>query len=357
MLIHNPLRVRNDHYDYFRTEGRFAINIGVGLSLLNFEVYLKNNEWENKIINDKLYYINNIDDNYDYVFTYGNFNDSLAKLKTKKFILMIDNKISAKYALDFINRNNILKENVLICCGHLSVYKNLTEYDSIDINKYNIKFFPPLFPIPDYHINFKKFNFNLINNEIKVYVQLYMHNTKIIGKYHVEFIKNITIILKESNYDVKLYIQTNKESIDTIKNMLIYNDMKKELKNIVFVEPHISYDKIYYYLDMCNIGIIFNSPCSQYEFISLGKPVIIIIPNCAKNIEEDIKYPKTLPLFDYENKKYIFESDTGNYDSLKKYIINLTSNPKESYDQFKKHINYSEFSTWKNIMNDIFKDF
>lgn len=339
VFVDNPIRspYKNDQYDSFRAEGRISINIGFGLSLLGFEVNIIMGEW-NTDKNKQLYenvYLSNIPkyDKYDYILTFSMNSLNIVKYDKAVFLDYIFAHVN-----DIYKYINDTKKDII----YVNIAERMNKYTEKGGHKFPIKYYylPALYPIPSINIGFLPYNFEIVNNELKIFV---FYNTDKASEHYKLKEKLIIDFFKDKGYKIKLYVHTGS---------------KKTLINCPFKEYNIEYlyDTDARYIDVINtikssdICVIPGTHCSgnnMVDIISLGKP-LLYISDIIINPEHDIHCNHI-----YETPEYLIytqENDNESIEKLEKFILN----PKESYDIFKETHKCYNFDNWKEYAKKIF---
>lgn len=346
IFITNPIRspYKNDQYDSFRSEGRYSMNIGFGLSLLGFDVNIVMHEWKpeyNRQIWNNIYLSDYPKYNhYDYILTW-----SVDQLNQISF----DNAIFMDWAMIYVNDiyEYIKKTNSKIT--YTSPTKYFIKYAEIKGIKFpiQVEYFPALFPIPSINIGFTDYNSNLSNNisinknkNLKIYI--YYNPEKMDINIYVTKQKFIINYFRSKGYKVELFIHTGsretKSPFEVDKVNFLYEIETRYIDIINTVTSS----------DICIIpGSNSSGPCLA-DSISLGKPVIFI---------SDSHVTTDKDLFGnciFEYPEYLYYTHESDIDTEKKLEL-FIKNPKESYDKFKEAHRDINFEIWKEYAKRIFK--
>lgn len=332
--IMNSGCLRDDHYDNIRTEGRYGSNIGVGLSKIGFHVDLQNRNWSEKQITENLRYVHRApDQEYDFAFTFGSYH-LLDGVRAKKYILMFYTAEEKESGLKFVEDHDLSVTEILF----VNPFKDMFDIMKNDYHPYSVKFFPPVFPIPDYSMKFLEFTY-LPTDTIKLYSQISVNMA--VHNYTPEIVVDILNAIRHTGKKAKLYLQTS----DVSKFRGLDDD-------IIFLDRHVPYNKMYDLINSCDMGLILLSGiqagAAQFDFISLGKPILCLLPNLGR--------PTRSPLLTCVED--IFEHHEGNYsvEDLMNFVNDIVTKPFQSFSRFRESMKTCEFPIWrKTAIEDIFK--
>ena len=329
--VENSSQLRLDHLDCLRGEGRVSANIGVGLSMLGYNVYLGNVWWEERSVSSNLHYIKGPSpDVYDFAFCYCGFS-AIDAVHARKYVLMCfaDHCDSA---IEFIQRHNLSADQVVICISQWSYYEMVRD----SFQPYVTKYLPPVFPIPDFSNKFIDFTYIPPDEEIKLYSQISVNEEVLDVSVHL--IDDVLNAMTSMGYKPQLYLQTS--------------DIAKfqGLNGIHHIGHHVPYDVMYSNILRADMGIVFflgsSESGAQYDFISLGKPILGFIP-----CHTDFAYSPLLRC-----KDRIFEHRDGLFDAGKliEYIQMTIESPFDSYSCFREQMATYEFEAWKELACAVF---
>lgn len=351
VFITNPIRspYKNDQYDSFRSEGRYSMNIGFGLSLLGFDVNIVMHEWNpnyNRQVWDNVYLSDYpMYNHYDYILTW-----SIDQLKIKEFdkaifmdwAMIYVNQVS-EYINKYINNINNKKGKKII---YVSPTKYFIKYAELKGIKFPIpvEYFPALFPIPSINVGFVKYNsngFSRNENVLKIYI--YYNPEKMDMNRYVSKQKTIIDYIRNKFEDKKteLFIHTGsrecKKIFDADKINYLYELETRYIDIINAISSS----------DLCIIpGSNSSGPCLA-DSISLGKPVIFISDSYVTT-DRDL-FGNCI----FEYPEYIFYVQESDIETNKKLDL-FIKNPKESYDKFKDAHKDINFDNWKEFAKKYF---
>ena len=338
----NPFRIyKEDEWDSFRSEGRVPINIGFGLSLLDYDTNIIYNGWN--IENYKMTW-NNIKlskqpllKKYDLALSFSNFNQLNAEF---------EKGLSIVYEKSHIDRTM----NYIKSTGNSNIHFVITHKDLIKLTekqiKRNVIYIPPLYPIPSINDGkgFIPCSFNPTLPELKVFLiyTSWSQNTTIGGDrftYHEQVVINH---LKNKGYKVKLSILVEKREINC---PLKFDNIETEF----FYSNECNYKKIIDLIlnnDICitNGASVFPGNCMT-DIVTLGKPLIYICDG-RFGIESTFNVNLLYSIKD-NNIIYIQESDTNLIESK---VDKLLSNPIEICKTYKEIHKDQDINNWKNIV-------
>ncbi|MDD3474291.1 MAG: hypothetical protein PHP08_00125 [Candidatus Dojkabacteria bacterium] len=330
---------RENQYDSFRGEGRFTINIGFGLSLLNYEVHIISN-WDldkPKNVYPNVYIYNRpIYPSYDIAFLFSDVN----RLKATKFTKGIYMGYETKHideAIDFTKETGI--PLTFVC-----PYKNLIEYEN-DRAPFNVYYLPLLMPIPSINIGFIPFYYKPKKEALKVYLNFSQWAGSTDS--HVFWSQKQQLVIdylkaKFPEKILKLYIHI--ENSQVISKCLIKGD-----ETYYFPNDKNYYDDVINLLkemDICiTTGEIPRLSGCVNDIISLGKPLIYIVKD----------NPITEPILNhlYDCPKSMIYSQEKDVETAKK-LERFISNPEISYNCYKQASKDMEFDNWKEFAKQIF---
>lgn len=325
---------KGDQYDSFRGEGRAAVNIGFGLSLLGYDVDIVS-AWKDKDAWPNVHLRNNPRDIYydiAFAFTGSNrYND----IRFKKGVFMTYTPEDIERAEKFIRDTGI---ELKFVCPYKDVIDDVQQNTS-----YKMNYLPFLFPIPSTNVGFLPFND--FDYDPTKGLNIYMHYNSW-DSVHSDFFskRKLVVDFLKNRYKFNLWIHERNE--DMAKN--------STAKNLIteYETYYIHNDKMHYgdiinlikSVDLCiTQGGLNELGGSIIDIISLGKPIIYIangLPKKALN-----------PLYNCpEHLVFVQEKEE---ESLKK-LENIINNRKESFDCFRNAIKDFDFDNWKEYAKDIF---
>lgn len=328
-------RKGGNQYDSFRNEGRILINIGFGLSLLDYDVYIYNDCWKIdglKEVWKNVHLCSTLSDKgYDIMLT-----NSMHYFNTVKFnraVYMAYAPDSVLLVEQFIDSTKKDIKIAWVSKKTLSVAQSITHY--------KIDYLPAIYPVPSTNIGFLPFHYEPKLPELNVY--FYSNSW---GITEDDFLSKKRLINNFLNqrYKMNLWIhEYNEESAkkyplsgDTINYVYNYKTYYDDLLDLIK-----SVDICVTQGGLCHVG------GSIFDIIGLGKPVIYIahgIPNVhhIHNIN---------PLYDcIDNLILVQEPDDISLAKLEK----IMSNPKESHECFRNAAKDMDFNNWKSFALKIF---
>lgn len=332
---------KHDEWDSFRAEGRIPINIGFGLSLLDYDVNIVFHGWDIKNGPKKTW--NNIKlskipiyDHYDLALSFGMFNpvskfdkginivyENSHVSQTKRFIETTGIDIKYAYPLNWKHLMDGIKEHT----------------------KKDIYYIPPLYPIPSLNIGFLPCSYNPKLPELKVYLHYssWPQNTTISGNRFTSKSQLVIDYLKSKGYNVKLSVLVENRGVQCP----ITSD-----STTFFYSNESSYHDIINLILSSDICVTYGAPVfggsSLNDIVSLGKPIIYIADG---RINVEWRHQFTNLVYNYPNDLiYIQETDKDSTNKLEILMSNPLDLCRKRADMYKD----CDFNTWKNIVKDIF---
>jgi len=328
--------LRKDHFDSYRSEGRFAINIGCALSEMDYEVDLISNNFESKLFSPTLYdgnkprysfydlcYLSS----YYHLFKNINFRQGIAGVYAFHEIEEV------------LKLESHIRDRVIVTCHYDTPILNQLR------NKYpelNIKYLPPVYPITSLSKTFLLFK-DLSNKKgLNIVIILSPHSSTEEG---------FLTILNEKLGDILSFIKSSY----SIKKLTIFerNDSYKEtfgVDNIQFLRAPISYRDLIDLLLNTDFAVFYTlengAGACQYDILSLGIPFIPLTRR--DNLSRPIWVS---PLF--EEKDLFLTIDSSKQEVLS-YCEKFFNNPKPIFDRFGQHFADCEFNNWKRIFEGLF---
>lgn len=356
IFITNPIRspYKNDQYDSFRSEGRYSMNIGFGLSLLGFDVNIVMHEWKpeyNRQVWNNVYLSDYPKYNhYDYVLTWSI--DQLNQISFDNAVFMDWAMIYVNDVYEYIKKNGYDNKKI----AYVSPTKYFIKYAEIKGIKFPIpvEYFPALFPIPSINIGFvdynsklsdnslsdiKHINRDITNRNLKIYI--YYNPEKMdMGRY-ISKQKFIIDYFRSKGYKVELFIHTgSRETKSPFKSDKVNYLYEIETRYIDIINAITS-------SDICIIpGSNSSGPCLA-DSISLGKPVIFVSDSYVTT-DKDL-FGNCI----FEYPEYLYYTQESDIDTEKKLEL-FIRNPKESYDKFKEAHRDINFENWKEYAKKYF---
>lgn len=331
---------RNDQYDTFRSEGRYPLNIGLGLGSLGFKVNIIFNEWKIDVKKawDNVYLSKRpVLNHYNYVLVFSNI-ETVKDISSDKVIFMgyTENELGA--ATRFANDTG--RDMVFTCPWAHYVYGKggLQERTSI-----NIRYLPGLYPIPSINMGYLPYGFDKSRSQLKLYI--FCGSWKGSTSEYLKYLHKEELIinfLKNKGYDVKLYLHIESEDIKDqfpLKgDAYLFNNKSSYLDVINFMK---SVD-MYVTIGSRNVAGLLP------DIVSMGKPFIFIsdgILGPNDNIYSVNIFSKS------EELLYMQESDEKSLEKLQRFI----SNPEDIYNKFRDAYKDSNFENWKEHAGRIFE--
>jgi hypothetical protein len=320
---------RINHLQQMRGESRYVTNIADGLSFLDYKSFLF--PLSDDIQRDNFSFIRSLNDKYDYALGFDAYAHLGRAIADKKFC-MVYGKQQINDFLSFKGNN----DNIFLCT---SLKKT---YDNIKTNYYkDILFLPVPFPSPTLQRGFSPIT-SLDKKQLNIYVQIHVFE----GNTHIQYHRVVSDIcyLLSSKFEVNLIVHTNAAHIETFKQT---NTRFKG--NISYINYPLSYLDLHTVIKNCDIGICSidcgSTQCSQFDFISQGKPVIFV---SLDTIPDGIGYIS--PFLD--KKELIFDLKNNQYkeQELQKYLDWFLDNYEFIYNSYKDIISYYDFNNWKDII-------
>lgn len=328
--------LRKDHFDVYRSEGRYAINIGCALSEMGYEVDLISTNFDNKLFSPTLY-----DGNksrypfydlcylsaYYHIFRDVNFKQGIAGVYAFHEIEEV------------LKLESHIRDRVIITCHYNTPVLNQLRNKFPELN---IKYLPPVYPITSLSKTFLPFKDLSDRKELNIVVIFSPHfSTK--EKLLTALNEKLSIILSfiKSSY--------------SIKKLTIFerNDSYKEtfgVDNTQFFRVPISYKDLLDLLLNTDLVIFYTTEIGagacQYDIVSLGIPFIPLTGRSNLNPPVWVS-----PLF---TEKDLFLTIDSSKQEVLSYCEKFFNNPKLIFDRFRQHFTDCEFENWKKIFEGLF---
>ncbi len=342
VLLDNAFYTHNkDEWDSFRNEGRIPLNIGFGMSLLGYEVNIAYHSWDvepkktwNNIILSKL----PIFDHYDVALSFATFNAS-SDLKFEKGLCII-------YEGAHIDRAIAYEIATGKPLQWVTTLQTLSEPMSAHLKR-EVKYLPPLYPLPSINIGYLHPSYNPALPELKIYLcwTSWPQNTTISGDRFRDKEQLIINYLVNKGYMINLSIlvQNNEDAVQCpIKNGGI---------TTFHNSTECSYRSVLNLMQSADICITNGSPHfpgnGLSDIVSLGKPLIYV--GDGRLGVEVMKNANLLYAGAPENIIYIQEF---HQDSMRK-IDKIMKDPAGLAKRYQEFYKDSDFNNWKEIVKGV----
>lgn len=336
VLLDNCFYIHDrDQWDSFRNEGRIPLNMGFGLSLLGYEVNIAYHGWNaepkttwNGIVLSK----NFLRDYYDVALSFSTFNAE-SGLKFDKGISIIYEQAHINRAFEY-ERASAGKHLQLV-----TTYRDLVEPMSAQLKR-DVRYLPPLYPIPCYSTGFLPPSFNPDMPTLKVYLHYtsWPQNTTMSGdRFRTK--EQAVIDHLKNRYRVKLSIlvaHRNEQCPIQNEDITYYYSSECNYKNILDLIRS---------SDICiTSGSSVFPGSGMTDIVTLGGPLIYIGDGrLGVETKQNVSLLyKGAP----ENIIYLQES---NKDSMEK-VDRIMSDPAALAKKYQDFHSDHDFNNWKKIV-------
>lgn len=342
VLLDNAFYTHNkDEWDSFRNEGRIPINIGFGMSLLGYEVNIAYHSWDakpkktwNNIILSKA----PIYDQYDVALSFATFN-ALSGLKFEKGLCII-------YESSHIDRAMAFEKATGKELQFITTLKTLAEPMSAHLKR-DVKYLPPLYPIPSINIGYLQPFYNPTLPELKIYLcwTSWPQNTTISGDRFRDKEQLIINYLTDKDYllNLSILVQNNEAAAQC--------PIKNEGITTFHNSTECSYRDVLNLMQSADICITNGAPSfpgnGLSDIVSLGKPLIYV--GDGRLGVEVMKNVSLLYVGAPEDILYIQES---HQDSIKK-MDRIIKDPAGLAKKYQGIYRDSDFENWKEIVKGV----
>lgn len=345
VIVHpeNAYRMFNyDEWDSFRSEGRYPINIGFGLSLLGYDINIVWDRWtsiqgyKTTWNNIKLSQIP-LQEYYDIALIFTGPNPHVLKSKFGKCVYMGYQSEHMRYAKKFVDEYNM---SLTATCPFKGILDSTRSQASFPVH-----YLPPLFPLPSVNIGYLSCAFSP-----KDYVEVYLHhsswpsNVSTTGDHYLHKEQLILDYLKDIGARVHL-------TVHVLDREAGRNFPISHLNMTFFYSTEHNYQDVVNQIRSSNLCITDGGPMTigngLCDIISLGRPLIYI----ADLRPHEWGRPFGNPLYNSPDSIiFIQESDEESTSKIQKIIVNPVGYCQKFADLFRDH----DFNTWKDIAKNIF---
>jgi len=316
LLIPNNLGLgRGDYNSFYGSEGRIPINIGIGMSKLGHNVFIKTAGYIGNLNNGVRFITDSSPYTFDYTLSFDQRSLNGVNNSRHKFLMVF-----SRLQEDVVKR--------VPCC---TPFKSMFDY--FKQKDLDIKYLPPLYPSPVIHDEFLPFHFKP-GKTLKVFSQVGV-------KREEPYIKlTLPLILKlisSLGYDLECYFQG--DHFNTVNFPFKLN----KLNNFI------PYSELTSVIEACDIGIVFskgNVSGSQNDILSLGRPLISLF---GLGYSKEEVYGTSF-LLERKDLLYFHEQ------SLKDYIFNFFDNIEDIFNNTRETIEDCNYPIWQKHVNKFFNN-
>lgn len=341
----NASKIRRDHLDCYRSEGRFCINIAFAASLLGYESYIviKGLEGGKKEVYKNVYLVP-----YPEKFVYDkalffSHEYRIKEIKSKSNIFMFHWPSIVKGVLNKFSS----EKDISIVCPYRQRSKLFEK---------GVLYLPPVYPLLPFRNSFFPYrDLRTGKDSINIYICLDAH-VKLPEKYYYK-IELILFELSKIYNNINLWIQakdgifpSSEKRLATLGNEIQSWPLKDFSinKKIHLIPGLISYEhllNIFHNIDLAIIRVAAGSSgACQYDLISSGIPIIPI----AQSINE-LRDNYVSPLYGCFNR---FMHDSDSDEETKEKFGIFMENSEDFYNEFKQTMLDSQLDNWKKIVLD-----
>lgn len=344
VIIHpeNASRMFNhDEFDSFRSEGRYPVNIGFGLSQLGYDVNIAWDGWTS--IQGYKTTWNNIklsprplQEYYDIALLFT----GPSHIKKTKFGIGIYMGYQSEhiiYAKNFKDETGIQLRFACPFKGNLDSVRSQAPFP--------VYYLPPLFPIPSINVGYLSCAFTPQD-----VVRVYMH--------HSSWPSNLTMTGNQFLHKQQLALNYLRD-IGAKVHLTVHILDRDAANNFPISHPNMTffYSNEHSYLDVINLirssnlCITLGGPVTigngLCDIISLGRPLIYIADLRPHEWGKSFGNP----LYNSPDSiLFIQESDEESTSKMQKIIVNPVGYCQKFADLFRDH----DFNTWKDIVKNVF---